>query len=635
MAKRSKLILFLSLLLCFSMLLTSCDRTDPDASDDDLTTETTVEENPDATLEVKKPDYAAIIKEWNKYITYNEPESEALTESKPLFSYSNSGMNTLEWYGNFVYVKTVSDSTLQSGRTKRTETYKVYNVKNVAKTEICGVTESYMLGSTHTTYSFAFLGENSIVMVRKQAYSTVDNEWKNTYSYYDSNGKLLVKELEAETTPHKTGVHANGDAWVSINDQYYVCRDGEIFFTFEVGEERMLPQFELEYAGYKYAINEDAGTIFVFDATYQMLAQYTVPSGESVKDSVRILANGNLFFQWTVELQDDATDFTFEENDDKCKLEQVIVDVATGAVTKLEMKEFVSAEALAAQQAAGTTVEQKGVRYYITDLISNGTMRDTTIKMVNDEEQFVIGYEIVDGKLADEVSFLIVDSAFNIKAVLPNFFVSQSAEVFFAEAGKLVVAEKVMNKYSTPEQSIYYMASTNYLAGSPYYGVVLFADCSGDSTSYQFIDGGFVYQYEMETQSGGIKTHTNVYNNSLIQLIDLTDVTPTVKANGTILYREKNDQGKMETKLCYIQNGVLNTKTLVPENGYLVRQTDDYYIVAIDNDDDSDYDVYRIYNQFGNQLVAVSYYPSIVSTNDGYVVKPTYTGSVEQYYIMK
>ena len=628
MAKRSKLILFLSLLLCFSMLFASCDTPEPTPTTEAQTTKPIVE-NPDATLEDQTPDYEAMIKEWNKYIAYNEPETDALTATKELFSFSSADAPyTVSWHGNLVYFNTLETVEFYT-HTSYTECYRIYSVD---RGEIFATTDSYSSGNRNKYYQFEFLYEEygiDVVAVKITTHGEIPDEPQITYSYYAANGVKLPTNVESDEPLHSITYLPNSDIGLVIEDKFYICRDGDIIYTFKRGEERLLPVIDFEHAGYKYAINANENTVSVFDTTYELLAQYTLPTTAYVEDAMRVMANGNLFFQWTVETIDE-TNFDFEDDGCYYLLKQVMLDVETGEATEIDMKAFVSDEKADKEEkkekedkddkdepAAEET--PKSIRYYFTDLISNGTIRNTTVKMVNDEEQLAIGYAIVDGKPANEASFLIVDSAFNIKAILPNFWINQTANIFFAEKDKLIVSTDVLGEvhyywgdYSDKEQ-IYYAIDTKK-QDAP----VLFADCSSEETIYKFIDGGLIYQ-------------DKIYNNDFEELMDLSEVEERYNGD-VILYNAENEQGETETNLCYIKNGQLIVKVLVPAGGRLVESTQDYYRVSLDLDGDSSADLYKLYNRYGEELLSAEYLSVFRDTEDGVIVSCRTTYSDETIY---
>lgn len=640
MVKRSKLILFLSLVLCFTMLFASCDTPEPTPTTEPQTT-TSIEEKPDVTLEDKDPNYKDTIDNWIKYIAYAEPESDEIT-AKSLFEYSPVHyMDSVEWHGNLVWVKTVEDQERPTS-TRRTEYHKIYSA-NLG--EIFGTDFSYTVGDlTRATIECNFLQDagryTGIVEVVVGRYDATEDVFTYTYSYYDVDKNPLPKNL-TERPDVSVADMGNGDIGVVIDDKYYVCRGGAILYTFDRGEERMLPEITFEYAGYQYCMT--GATIFVFDAEYELLSENDLPF-EALENAenlqIEILDNGNLFLQWFDELDVDATEYDYQNKyETKYDLNQIIIDVATGEHRELEMTEFISEKELADEEKEkeekeeGKTPEEpeetkkpEAVRYLFSNLLTNFESDETTVK-INDGYQLAAAYQIVDGKVSDTLTFLVVDSNFVIKDELTKFWVNQSDEVFFAEANKLIVTATVMGSMPNPEygdmmsfdETLYYAVNTNAKT------VSLFVDYKEDYDSIRFIDGGFIY-------------NDKLYNNNLEELMDLSEVAESIHNDKTITYVAENAVGEEEMLLCYIQGGKLVVKTLVDANGSLdwSANFENCYLVDKDTNGDMIPDRCVLYDQYGETLISGSAVGEVTESY-AHVARATnnFGNIFYEYYVLK
>ena len=565
MAKRSTLILCLSLLLCLAMLFTSCDHTADPTPDDQGGT--TAAEKPDATLEDQAIDYQGIITEWNQYLAYREPEAMQTLETQYLFSVNDADYTYSAQYGDLQYMEYYRDWESYGGEVKRTYNYVLYSTEE-------GVVHSrsttYTLGASREySYSYSFLQGVSynylgIVMETKTVYG--DSGEESFYSFYDANKTALPTNLTERPTP-RILILSSGDDAVVIGDNYYVCRDGEIIYTFKLGEERLLPQISFEYAGYKYY--NDGAFLYVYNQDYELLTKYPIPEGVLYADAyngesamLEYLPNGNILLQWTVNVPGDTCDIE-DENGNKLNLFQYVIDVKNGEVCELSVKG-----------------EGGSASYYFKELYGTRA-NDSTIEMRNANEMLVIAYPIEDGELASNAEFLIVDTDFNVKKVLPKFWINQGDQVRFEDADHLIVSAKVPNSHTYEDDTHYYVVNLSTKKVSLY--------VNASTGMYEHFLGGFIYE-------------NKIYNNDFEELKDLTDLSYSNIGLG-IYYTEENEDGETDLYYAYIANGELRVKVLGDTIAKIEARGDGYILVSIDEDEDGTTDYFVLYDQYGKRML--------------------------------
>ena len=149
-----------------------------------------------------------------------------------------------------------------------------------------------------------------------------DWERKTTYSYYDQDGNLLVKDLE--TNSHTEVYSDNAYCKIlRIGNQYFTSSNNRIVSALgeNVKVEFDFPHIDREYKGYKYEYGEEiydqfaeewATLLKVLDTkTHQVTVTYPVFTSQYDDWDYYVLGNGNILFAGVYLFDQDSADGTY------------------------------------------------------------------------------------------------------------------------------------------------------------------------------------------------------------------------------------------------------------------------------------------------------------------------------------
>ena len=216
MKKRSLWILFISALLCLSMLLAACN------SGETVDTEGTSETEPVEEIETEtgtekeeipedeKVNYASILSEWGKYLTSVGNEAKDIyTSATYLFTENDSESIDVEVdiYGKIAeVVKTRfasydENDEMTVARSVETVFYNIETGKRLDAPSRSGYVYDFEMHQYVSRYDVMTFG-NAIIEITDIKYTNLGTEeepdWQTviTYSYYDNDGNVLASGLE-------------------------------------------------------------------------------------------------------------------------------------------------------------------------------------------------------------------------------------------------------------------------------------------------------------------------------------------------------------------------------------------------------------------------------------------------------
>ena len=504
MKKRSLWILFISALLCLSMLLAACDSGETvdtegpsekePVEDIETNTETENEEIP----EDEKVNYVAILSEWGKYLTSVGDENNSIfTSATHLFTenHSESTDVSVTRYGKIAKaVKTtyaIYDE--ETGKMTSAQTVETvfYNFETGAKINgACrrGYIYDFEINGYVSRYNTTIYGDAIIEIAdikRTNLGTDEEPDWQmvTTYSYYDNGGNVLASDLgvddRAEYVNDFTGLHC-----LKIADKAYHMRDGEIILVGDSNNTYAIPDFDVEYNGYRYSLTSDK--IQVINDRYELVVNYSVPSYLDLSASSTILANGDVYIFAILNCDENSTSYDFIEQDNKYDIIHLVVSIKTGEATEIDAP------------------------FVVSKLISNYDTEETGIKL-NGDYQYAEITRINDKTCDKDKKFVILDNALAQVVALPRILKNQTSVVEGKGNGDLII--KVAN---IENDTVNYTANLDSGNVSRFLG----EDYYDWSDNLTYIDGGFVREYFDNYSERCVK----VYNNNLDVVCDLTYV---------------------------------------------------------------------------------------------------------------
>lgn len=486
------------------MLLASCDQTktpsDTKATETTGGTETETESETETEKETNPVDeevnYGLYIGQWTKYLAYANEDDGRKPNASFMFS---AGDSTTEYCRSNAWIITCNKTEGgrdYDGNIRIQKEYCVYSRVTGEKLRSFS-TGYYSSEENGRTIDINKIGDCSGFFEVKEGdyinlgtYEEPNYAYKYTYSYYSPNGTRVAGGLDKRSYTVKST--ASGAELVTIGDKCYFCRDDEIVYTFEKGQERDIPNIEsddgLECGDYKYYYDSYGKQLTVFDDKYDVICSFKLESGHD-NCSWWVLESGDVLIQYADECYTDDYDFKLDD-DSKVAFRQIVVHINDGTVEETESPE-----------------------YYIFDVVTKYSSGYTYKVKDENESQLVIAHK-VDSKLSDDVRYLIMDNSLKVIAELPNIVKNQVGFVGFVSENKMIV--KAAN-YSG-DQYIYYMVDTRDST------VSLYVD--EQSSEYEKVDGGFIYK--------GI-----LYNYDMKELCDLSCVESYEIVEGVIIVNEK------------------------------------------------------------------------------------------------
>lgn len=506
MKKSSIWFLFLSALLCLSMLLSACTPKDDGEKPGETTAATTAEPVP-----VDVPvDYASILAKWGAQLAPLADEAPA--EASMMFWYDKADRNqtvTVSQEGDFYVVTRTRPNAAQD------RTYQVYSMESGEKI----FEKSIRRYDEDTNISTALLFD---ALDPASGFLEVE-ERKNlasVYSYYDKDGNALATNLK---TPDYS-IDENGSfTYVTVADKVYACKDGEVYATFQKGSETVIPEYDFAYGEYLYKVESEYNDaieenqvcrIAVMDKNYNLLLDYSVDPSYHWVDYY-VLNNGDLFLQYDYLMERGDTDSDYEMSalGVECRLRQEIVSAKTGAVTKLDPT-FRVAELYTKQNVEELGLELKG------------------------DGQIAAIERITDGKINTKCEFVLLDNALTVGETLPSIVQNQQTVERGLDANSYLIS--ALNYDGT--QELYYSVNLAQNTVSLYVN----GDVADEAYNplYRPVKGGFL-------------SEDILYNTALEEIYDLRYVESYTLYDEFLLLNDGE-----ETTLCYIKDGKACTQAV-------------------------------------------------------------------------
>ena len=535
MKKRSSLILIIAALLCFCVLLASCNlggkteetqaTEDTVASDQETSTDVPEEPIP----ENETINYANIIGEWTKYLQYDSNAQEDDEDNIVVNYYTEDTSAPIIGDDGMIYrtvVEVESGMTMDYRYMKRITTT-LYNSKTgkmitswtVVQAESMRDLGDFSEENANYSEKYTYSRKGCIIEVRKASWQWDEptlNELGElvppttgaysvySYDYYDIDGNKLNEIALSE--PEYIYVNSEQNTCSVLGKGYYI-RNNEIIKTFDAGEEIWLPEFDYEYKDRGYIFS--GNTIYVYDMEYNPISQYSIPN-DSDSYKMFVLTNGNIMLRKFSKLPADALTYTYEYEEEKFSEKYYVYDVATGAVKEISTGYIMS--------AIVTEAESKGINGFT----------------VKGDWQFATIYKITDGKLAVDPTFAILDGDLKITAELPLIAKNQNDVIGAISQTEFLIKTKTNWVYSV-----------NVINNS----IQLY------------------YSYEdVSSVKGGFIKDGVLYSENLTKLADLTGKSYEIIGGKALLVQESD----LTWTLMTIKSNMINQTSFTEKPTYLV-----------------------------------------------------------------
>ena len=503
MKKRSLWILFISALLCLSMLLAACDSGETVDTEGTSETEPVEETETEAATEKEeipedeKVNYASILSEWEKYLTsVGEDKANVLyTSATHFLTESDSELTAvnIETYGKIAKMTSTRVASYDEygemtiARNVATVFYNLETGEKLNAPSRSGYIYDFEIHSYVSTYYSRIFG-NAIIEIEDVKYinfgTEYESDWQNvvTYSYYDNNGRVLAEDLDEDNRAEY--INDGNVNCLKIADKAYHLRDGDIILEVDRNDTYSIPDFDVEYNGYRYSLT--SSKIQVINESYELVVNYDVPSYLSDTSSITVLANGDVYICAKLLCDDNAEIYDYIENGYKYDVVNLVVSIKTGKATEIDTP------------------------FVIQKLMSNYDTNITGIKL-NGDYQYAEVVRINDKTLAKDAEFVILDNTLTKVAELPRILKNQKSLVEGTGNGNITITVSSVDNYYTQ-----YTANLDSGRVSRYASDEMY-DADETRTA---IDGGFVREYIDHYGENFVK----VYNSDLEVVYDLTQV---------------------------------------------------------------------------------------------------------------
>ena len=480
------------------MMLAACSGADKESETDTATdTETdTGTQTEKFVPEDEEVDYSAILGEWGKYLKSVGSEEKAVYGTAA-YMFKDGDTDTtsynVEINGYIAKVEKVEKAIYDGEKLVSPVLHSTdfYDLKTGDK--ILNIIDKGYDGAL-AQYASVYSGKvylEAVIEVESKQWTNLGDEetpdWKyvTTYSYYDNTGKELAANLEEKAKL----ATSYGEYAIKIADKAYHCKDGEIILVTHANNVHAIPDFNIEYKGYRYSFYNtyDENRIQVLNESYELVADYIVPYYLGSYQRQVILENGDVYIHSFEYCDDDDEDYDFTVEGEKYRVWHIILSVTTGEATAVDAP-FIIGE--------------------YSGLYTNKDTDSTGIEL-SGEYQYAEIVRIEDGKLADDVEFVILDNTLNEVATLPAILKNQTGLQKGLGDGKFRIGVDSVYGYSA-----------TYVADSENGTVTRYID---DQTQHAELDGGFISDGKM-------------YNDDLEMIFDLKDVDSYSTYEGAILY---------------------------------------------------------------------------------------------------
>lgn len=579
MKKRSLWILFMSALLCLSMLFAACDSAG-DIEETGTNADTNAENNTDEAVELEtearpvdvEVDYAGAINAWEEYLSY-----VSLTEDEKGYTSMEALFNTVsndeyvsfgdpQRYGD-IYV--VNQLTTTQGRDIKTTT--VYNV--ALGRQILSKTERYDWERDVWTYKFdvtingSYITLNETVIQWEETENGFEQVERRVKSCYDLNGNLLcavdpnngyynendysyyrdyfsyqTRGVVSELLVVKyvnVGTEEEPN-WTEERSYTYYDAEGKVIAeklskpaqTGYLGTNGVLQYITIE--GKNYYIY--GGEIIFVD---EKLQPHMLPAEIGYNINKLGTANGYNYYRFGDTIQVvNPENYTIVANYTVPYTTSYTVDLLADG--KVYVKAYSYNEGISDSKDMNgyeklhrdilfdaTTGEAKEVElsYQINSIKTPASLDGSNIA-IKDGCHFAVVQNITDGLISDEIEFVILDSNLAKVATLPKFLKNQTTFNTMIGACQFTFAvENVDGK------SAQYLANGNTNTVTPYS-----VEYNSGTQTIQ-IDNGLL----VEKQDG---TGYSLYNNNMVKLAEFTYEQNINVEFGVIYFTDKKTVDK-------------------------------------------------------------------------------------------
>ncbi len=155
----------------------------------------------------------------------------------------------------------------------------------------------------------------------------------STFYLYDATGAEVVNTTYAPEDPYMVGE----DLVIYNYVGYTVDDEGKFEKKMDIPEYVLVDDIDRVTDEYYYAINEDE--VIVYDLEFNVVSNWQAPSYvyEDGYNLTTILNNGDIFVQYFVLLDEDATDFDVYDEDGKYNMVQMVVNAKTGKAKEVKL----------------------------------------------------------------------------------------------------------------------------------------------------------------------------------------------------------------------------------------------------------------------------------------------------------
>lgn len=528
--KNTKLIVFVSALLCAVMALSSCTGSAALPNNDVLANDPVydgaivpTESESTETPSIDTATTSGRLAVWQKYLGYSGTETDAVKSGNSVkLDTENYGIywqNTN--YGVTVMSKT-STSENNEDKTNPTETvtktYQVYNIYDKDDSIF-----SYSSKITRALKSGVIISVSNekvvedvinsnfygVFCVKFRNYTPIFEELpegstetpdlleyrsgKVSYEFYLKDGTFIGASdysylNDYDTTSYTNTVFIGGFGYMLDNDGNFITKVAEELYTENPFVEATLGATEMYKVGTYYLV-ENSYQYKYFDLDGKPVADYTFGENDMI-----VLPNGNILTQTYVELYDGVTEYDVYDYESNTKYNIVteIFDVASGKTTEVEF---------------GYIIED----YY--DVFGSG---DTAIV----DSLVIAGYSFENQMLASELTYLALNADLTVKEELPEIIPNQTGLIEVRDTDTILIPATM----NGDEEFYYRVTDGNIFAfdyeirSSEVSGILIVVDEDEDgNTAFDVIDysgkvivdnfnGNYMFMYNEDYEEVSVVT---------------------------------------------------------------------------------------------------------------------------------
>ncbi|MBE6576519.1 MAG: hypothetical protein E7653_00085 [Ruminococcaceae bacterium] len=216
-----------------------------------------------------------------------------------------------------------------------TVTYKVLNLNTgkVVYTATSTATVVYEISTLAEIPAFA------VVSTPVPAEGATNTDVDPTYYLYDATGAQVASTMYQPAAPYMVG-----DDFVVYNFAGYdVDDEGKFEKKVDIPEYAEVKGINASNDDYYYVLDDEE--VVVYDKEFNVVSTWQAPSYvyDDGFNTTAVLNNGDIFVQYFVLLDEDATDFEVYDEDGKYDMVQVVVNAKTGKAKEIKLDYMVTA----------------------------------------------------------------------------------------------------------------------------------------------------------------------------------------------------------------------------------------------------------------------------------------------------